>query len=224
MAVKHYLKPGITDRSRVKILTVDTARRRVEAAFKDGSMIQIAVWDTPHAFRWPKENEIWLVRRDNGIWMLDCKQDGQVSGSGTSVQVAPEPHPVEAMNPGEMKLDSDVIVTASGSRVASLAVARYSLTSTGALTLDAATGNVQVVTLTANATSSTIANPNPGQVLTVQWLQGAGGSHTYAWPSSCKFAGGAAPSASTTAGYTDAVSFCYDGAAWKEISRALAIR
>lgn len=114
MAVKHYLKPGITDRSRVKILTVDPSTRRVEAAFKDGSMIQIAVWDTPHAFRWPVENEVWIVRRDNGVWMLDCKQDGAVTGSGTTVQTAPEPHPVEAMNPGEMKLDANVVVDAAG--------------------------------------------------------------------------------------------------------------
>lgn len=117
MAVKHYLKPGITDRSRVKILTVDPPTRRVEAAFKDGSMIQIAVWDTPSAFRWPKENEVWIVRRDNGIWMLDCKQDGQVTGSGTTTQLDPEPHPVEAMAPGEMKLDSDVVVDAQGRSV-----------------------------------------------------------------------------------------------------------
>lgn len=119
MAVSHYLKPGLTDKTRVKILTVHPASRRIEAMLKDGSMIHVAVWDTPHAFRWPIENEIWIVRRDGGIWMLDCKADGQITGTGTSVQLNPESHGVETMAPGDLKLDSTTIVDGNGHRLAS---------------------------------------------------------------------------------------------------------
>jgi hypothetical protein len=79
-----------------------------------------------------------------------------------------------------------------------------------------------VETLNANATSSSITNAAPGQVLTISWLQGAGGSFTYAWPANCKFAGGAAPTPSTTAGIRDTVTFYYDGTNWHEVSRSVA--
>lgn len=105
MAVSDHLKPGLTDRSRVRIMTVDTANRRVEAGLKDGSMIQVAVWDVPNAFRWPIEGEIWIVRRDNGIWVLDRRQ--QVAADENAF-------PITQMNPGEMKLDSNIVIDASG--------------------------------------------------------------------------------------------------------------
>lgn len=215
MSVSDHLKPGLTSKSRVKIMTVDVPNRRVEGVLKDGSMIHIAVWDVDNVFRWPVENEVWIVRRDNGIWMLDHRQQ-QANDQATQ--------PITSLSPGEMKLDADVIFTARGARLASFAVARYAHASAGAVALDASAGSLQIVSLTANASSSTILNPVAGQVLTVQWIQGLGGSHSYVWPTACKFAGGAAPSASTTVGYTDAVTFAFDGAVWKEQGRAVAIR
>jgi hypothetical protein len=98
------------------------------------------------------------------------------------------------------------------------------LAADGAVTIDAAAGNVQSVTLGANATSSTITNPSTGQRLTLSWWQDATGGRTYAWPTGLKFAGGAAPAASTTAFYRDVVTFAYDGANWVETGRAVAVR
>jgi hypothetical protein len=98
------------------------------------------------------------------------------------------------------------------------------LASDGAVTIDAAAGNVQSITLSANATSSTITNPSTGQRLTLSWWQDATGGRTYAWPTGLKFAGGAAPTASTAAFYRDIVTFTYDGANWVETGRAVAVR
>jgi hypothetical protein len=98
------------------------------------------------------------------------------------------------------------------------------LAADGAVTIDAAAGNVQSVTLGANATSSTITNPSTGQRLTLSWWQDATGGRTYAWPTGLKFAGGGAPTASTAAFYRDIVTFTYDGANWVETGRAVAVR
>lgn len=108
-------KPGLTDKSRVKILTVDPTTRRIEAALKDGSLIHIAVWDPPTAFRWPQENEIWIVRRDNGYWMLDRRaQTGGITTTNGVAVVEPEVAPVEQMNPGDLKLDAGTVINANG--------------------------------------------------------------------------------------------------------------
>lgn len=98
------------------------------------------------------------------------------------------------------------------------------LSSNGAVTIDASTGDIQHITLAANATSSSITNATIGQRLTIAWYQDATGSRTYVWPSNVKFAGNAAPTASTTAAYRDRVSFYYDGTYWEEDSRAVAVR
>jgi len=90
----------------------------------------------------------------------------------------------------------------------------------GALTLDASQANAFFITLTANVTSATISNGVLGQKVTVAFTQGAGGSHTVSWPTA-KYAGGSAPTTSTTAGYTDTVTYIYDGTNWQEIARSI---
>lgn len=91
------------------------------------------------------------------------------------------------------------------------------LVSNGAVTIDSSTGNVQVVTLQANATSSSITNPSLGQVITLQWQQDATGSRTYVWPANCSFATGSTPSAVTTANARQLATFYYNGANWIEV-------
>jgi hypothetical protein len=103
-------------------------------------------------------------------------------------------------------------------------VSAQTLGSNGAVTLNAQTGNTFAVTLQANATSSSITNPKTGQHITIEWIQDGTGSRTYAWPTNCKFAGGAAPSASTTAAWRDSVTFRYDGTNWYEVSRSVGVR
>lgn len=93
----------------------------------------------------------------------------------------------------------------------------------GTAAFSATFGNLQPFTLTGNVTASSITSASAGQQVTIIWIQGAGGSHTYAWPANCKFTGGAAPTPSTTAGYQDSVTFWYDGTNWQEISRAVGV-
>lgn len=93
----------------------------------------------------------------------------------------------------------------------------------GAVTIDASTGRFQNILLQANATSSSVTNASVGQLLTVQWTQDATGSRTYVWPTNFKFAGGAAPTASTLANYSDSVTVEYDGTNWREVSRSAAV-
>jgi hypothetical protein len=61
------MQQGISSKQRVKILTVDAASRRVEAILKDGTAIQVAVWEVPILFRWPKEEEWWTARTALGV-------------------------------------------------------------------------------------------------------------------------------------------------------------
>lgn len=102
-------------------------------------------------------------------------------------------------------------------------VSAQTLGTNGAVTLNVSVGDIQQVTLNANATSSSITNGAPGQVITIDWIQGAGGSHTYAWPTNCKFAAGSSPAASTSAGVHDQVTFRFDGTNWYEIARAIGV-
>lgn len=94
--------------------------------------------------------------------------------------------------------------------------------SDGAVTLDASIGQVNVCYLSANATSSTLINGQPGATCTVTWVQDASGGRTYVWPANCKFAGGAAP-AGTAANSQNSVTFWFDGTSWWETSRAIGV-
>ena len=102
------------------------------------------------------------------------------------------------------------------------AAAAQTLAASGAVTIDASTANIALVTLQANATSSSITNVHKGQRLTISWIQDATGGRTYVWPTNCKFAGGAAPS-DTTASKGTSVTFVNDGTNWIETGRAVAV-
>lgn len=123
-------------------------------------------------------------------------------------------------------LDTIVQRVAAGvTRLDSLAttVTAQTLASNGAVTVGITTG-VEAITLQANATSATFAGSGVGgQVKTVEWIQDGTGGRTYVWPALCKFAGGAAPAASTTAGMRDIVTFRSDGTFWRERSRAIGV-
>lgn len=101
---------------------------------------------------------------------------------------------------------------------------RQVLSTSGTLTLDA-TGydNVQI-NLGANLTGLTINNPGHGDRMTLELIQDATGSRTIALGSLFKFTGGAAPTWSTTANYTDLITFEWNGGTqWSEVSRSIGI-
>ncbi len=103
------------------------------------------------------------------------------------------------------------------------------LAANGAVTIDASKGNA-LVTLQANATSSSITNPLVvGQELKITWIQDSTGGRTYSWPTNCKFGTGVttgttiaagAPTA-TVANKRSTVTFRWDGTNWNELSRSV---
>jgi hypothetical protein len=79
-------------------------------------------------------------------------------------------------------------MTMSGALIESRSA--QTLSSNGAVSFDASTSNLFVVSLQANATSSTITNATAGQVIVVKFIQDATGGRTYAWPANYKFGTG----------------------------------
>lgn len=56
-----------------KIITVEPSQRRVEGVIKSGAVVQVAIYTVDPFFRWPKVGENWMIRRENGTWILDSK-------------------------------------------------------------------------------------------------------------------------------------------------------
>jgi hypothetical protein len=54
-----------------KIVAVDRSTKRIEGVLKVGKVVQVSVYATDPLFRWPKVGESWMVRQDNGHWILD---------------------------------------------------------------------------------------------------------------------------------------------------------
>lgn len=116
MAMRDHMPPGISQRGRLQIVTVDPPTRRIEGHIKDGSMIQVAVWEIPAAFRWPIEGEVWTIYKDTGIWMLGARvQDGMVNTDDDGIRTKEtEANPVENLSPGDMKLDGSIVTDVNG--------------------------------------------------------------------------------------------------------------
>lgn len=103
MAVQDVMKPGIGPRRACKILTVDPLNRQIEAMLKDATTVQVAVFDTPGLFIWPKVGEYWTIHRREGFWMLDHR-----------VESYDDEQKIADLNPGEGRIDADIIKTISG--------------------------------------------------------------------------------------------------------------
>lgn len=70
MLQDHY-RGGQTEKMVVTIITVDPANGRIEGVGRDAAVIQIQPGGIGALMRWPIERETWIVRRENGVWMLD---------------------------------------------------------------------------------------------------------------------------------------------------------
>jgi hypothetical protein len=55
---------------RARIVTVDPANSRIDAITGDGTLYQLAMYDVPSGFVWPKEDESWSIYEENGYWRL----------------------------------------------------------------------------------------------------------------------------------------------------------
>jgi hypothetical protein len=80
------------------------------------------------------------------------------------------------------------------------------------LTLDFNSGQNQKVTLTGNVTF-TFSNPVAGMTAKIKLVQDATGSRAVTWPT-IKWAGGAAPTLTGTAGSIDIITLYYDGSSY----------
>lgn len=77
-------------------------------------------------------------------------------------------------------------------------------------TINWATSGVQKLTLSANCTIS-FSNPNEGGFYFLELRQDGTGGRTVTWPANVKWAGGTAPTLTTTANRTDLITFYFDG-------------
>jgi hypothetical protein len=88
----------------------------------------------------------------------------------------------------------------------------YSANSSTAITLALTNGTVQIITLTGNATI-TMPTATSGKSFIMYLKQDATGSRTVTW-STVKWAGGTAPTITSTASRQDILSFFADGSSW----------
>lgn len=91
-------------------------------------------------------------------------------------------------------------------------------------------GNVRTLTLNSNRTvcktdidTSTGGNPS-GMIITLIVIQDSTGSRTVTWDSTYKWAGGVAPTLTTTANAKDIFTFWLDGTNTSEISRSMDVK
>lgn len=102
------------------------------------------------------------------------------------------------------------VPTAGGTMDGWLAPAVTVLTFGNSITIDASSGNVFTLTLTASTgTLAAPSNPTDGQHILVCVTQGTGGSFTLSYDSTYKFGANGQPSLSTAAGSVDVLGFIY---------------
>lgn len=99
------MKPGYGPRRACTITTVHPKTRKIEAALKDQTVVQIAVFDTREFFAWPKVGENWIIRQANGIWTLDRRADNT------------DDLKINDLEPGHGKIAADVVKTPTGKSV-----------------------------------------------------------------------------------------------------------
>jgi hypothetical protein len=86
---------SMTQRLAAKVITVDPATSRLEAVGRDGAVIQVDVsGEMNPGFVWPRQNEIWMLHRENISWRLGGKMpDSEDRRKASDLQ------PGEAMGP-----------------------------------------------------------------------------------------------------------------------------
>jgi hypothetical protein len=85
----------------------------------------------------------------------------------------------------------------------------------GAVTFNCALADIFATTLvTGTPTAITMSNARAGSYV-VRLQQPAGGSATVTWATTIVWAGGTAPTLTTTANYSDIITLIYDGTTWR---------
>ena len=87
----------------------------------------------------------------------------------------------------------------------------YTPSAAGTATLDLSLGNVHFITMPAGNITIALSNATVGQVFMIRILQDATGSRTVTWFTTIKWAGGSAPTLTTTASKADTMGFICTG-------------
>lgn len=109
-------------------------------------------------------------------------------------------------------------------------IVTQTLAAAGPVTITAKSGDVQQVTLQANATAVTLASPvletGYAQQIELSVIQDGTGGRTWVAPANVAWSGGAAPALTTTANARDIFTLRYDTVTskWVEVSRSLGVR
>lgn len=90
-------------------------------------------------------------------------------------------------------------------------VTAYTPDAAGTATLNLTTGNIHHITMPAGNITIAISNETAGQCFLIEILQDGTGSRTVTWFSGISWAGGSAPTLTTTASKTDCVGFRVTG-------------
>jgi hypothetical protein len=91
------------------------------------------------------------------------------------------------------------------------------LTDAATIPVDWNVSQNQAVTLGGNRTL-TFANGVAGSTYSLSLTQDGTGSRTVTWPSTVKWAGGSAPTLTTTAARTDQITFYFDGTYYRDVA------
>lgn len=109
---------------------------------------------------------------------------------------------------------------ASSAAATKMPTGDYSLTYADPLAIDWSNGSTQYTTLTGSPTLSTPSNPVNGQVYRLRLIQDATGSRTVTWWAGIIWAGGSAPTLTTTASKQDIITLLYsNGVYYADITK-----
>ena len=151
----------------------------------------------------------------NGNWVVSARSATKgvlfATGSPSSIKM-------QLSNAGSLRIGSGSPATkldVDGAIRSTMTAVTFSATPA----FNASLGNSFKMTLTNNVTSSTISNPQTGEVITLLLCQDGTGSRTMTWPTNLKLSGGSY-TLTTTINKCDSLTAVYDGSNWYETSRA----
>lgn len=132
-------------------------------------------------------------------------------GADSSATTSTHDYKLSSVSDGDKAVSTDGNQSIAGNKTFVKTIQTIITASDGAtVTFDLDTGSIQQVTLGGNRTLA-ISNEDAGQVFIVKLIQDGTGSRTVTWFSTINWAGGSAPTLTTTAGQADVFGFiCTD--------------
>jgi hypothetical protein len=79
-----------------------------------GGVVQVLVDIVPVLFRWPVVGEHWMVRQENGTWLLDSLYQDSSSDA-----------PLSEMEPGQAQINATETIDSSGNQFVTVDVSTF---------------------------------------------------------------------------------------------------